>query len=80
MIICVPFTMYFERKTVCKIAIGRGHLLKGRYAPLCNHCFKRLFTKDENWEKVVKEQNDDIRKCMSTDYLETYGEILFGKK
>ena len=48
--------------------------------PLCNHCFKRLFTKDENWEKVVKEQNDDIRKCMSTDYLDAYGEILFGEK
>ena len=75
--------MYFERKTVCKIAltdIGRGHLLKGRYAPLCNHCFKRLFTKDENWEKVVKEQNDDMRNEMNKNYLETYGEILFGEK
>lgn len=49
-------------------------------APLCNHCFKKLFTKDGSWEKVVKEQNDEVKKCMFTDYLDAYEEILFGKK
>ena len=48
--------------------------------PLCNHCFKKLFTKNENWEKVVKERNDDVRKHMSADYLNVYDEMLFEKQ
>lgn len=45
--------------------------------PVCNHCFKKMFTKDEDWEKIVKEKNDDVKKHMPTDYLNIYGKMLF---
>lgn len=46
-------------------------------APVCNHCFKKLFAEDGEWEKVVKERNDDVKKHMPADYLSIYGEMLF---
>lgn len=45
--------------------------------PVCNHCFKKMFMKDEEWGKIVKEQNDDVKKHMPIDYLDIYGEMLF---
>lgn len=47
---------------------------------MCNHCFKKMFMKDDEWEKIVKEQNDDMKKHMPIDYLDIYGEMLFEKQ
>lgn len=45
--------------------------------PVCNHCFKKMFVKDDKWEKTVKEQNDATKNYMPADYLDVYGELLF---
>ena len=53
------------------------------YVDICNHCFENIYSHkniDVEWRKQVNEHNDIVRNEMDENYLETYGEILFGKK
>lgn len=53
------------------------------YVDICNHCFKNIYSHknvDVEWIKQVNEHNDIVRNEMDENYLETYGEILFGEK
>lgn len=40
-------------------------------------CMTRLYKTVYKRRKLGEEQNDDVKKYMSTDYLNTYGETLF---
>lgn len=53
------------------------------YVDICNHCFDNIYSHknvDVEWIKQVNEHNDIVRNEMDENYLETYGEILFGEK
>lgn len=53
------------------------------YVDICNHCFENIYSHknvDVEWTKQVNEHNDIVRNEMDENYLETYGEILFGEK
>ena len=53
------------------------------YVDICNHCFENIYSHknvDVEWRKQVNEHNDIVRNEMDENYLETYGEILFGEK
>lgn len=53
------------------------------YVDICNHCFENIYSHknvDVEWIKQVNEHNDIVRNEMDENYLETYGEILFGEK
>lgn len=53
------------------------------YVYICNHCFENIYSHknvDVEWTKQVNEHNDIVRNEMDENYLETYGEILFGEK
>ena len=52
------------------------------YVDICNHCFENICNHknvDVEWTKQVNEHNDIVRNEMDENYLETYGEILFGE-
>lgn len=52
------------------------------YVDICNHCFENIYSHknvDVEWRKQVNEHNDIVRNEMDENYLETYGEILFGE-
>lgn len=52
------------------------------YVDICNHCFENIYSHknvDVKWIKQVNEHNDIVRNEMDENYLETYGEILFGE-
>lgn len=53
------------------------------YVDICDHCFENIYSHkniDVEWRKQVNEHNDIVRNEMDENYLETYGEILFGEK
>ena len=53
------------------------------YVDICDHCFENIYNHknvDVEWIKQVNEHNDIVRNEMDENYLETYGEILFGEK
>lgn len=52
------------------------------YVDICDHCFDNIYSHknvDVEWRKQVNEHNDIVRNEMDENYLETYGEILFGE-
>ena len=53
------------------------------YVDICDHCYENIYSHkkiDVDWRKQVNEHNDIVRNEMDENYLETYGEILFGEK
>ena len=50
---------------------------------ICDHCYENIYSHknvDVEWRKQVNKHNDIVRNEMDENYLETYGEILFGEK
>lgn len=52
------------------------------YVNVCDHCFENFYIHknvDDKWRRQVNEHNKAVRNEMDENYLETYGEILFGE-
>lgn len=53
------------------------------HVDICDHCFEDIYshrTVSDNWRRQVCEHNETVRNEMDENYLETYGEMLFGER
>lgn len=68
---------------LCGIVVGkkvRGYNLNGKW--VCEHCYDRITRNmgviDEQWQKIVRESNENVAQAMDRNYFECYKETLFG--
>lgn len=58
----------------------RGHNLDESW--VCEHCYDRITRNmsviNEQWQKIVRENNEKVAQTMDKNYFEVYKEMLFG--
>lgn len=68
---------------LCGLVVGkkvRGHNLDGKW--MCEHCYDRITCNrgvmNEQWQKIVRENNERVAQAMDKNYFKAYKEMLFG--
>lgn len=68
---------------LCGIVVGkkvRGHNLDESW--VCEHCYDRITHNmgiiNEQWQKIVRENNERVAQAMDKNYFKAYKEMLFG--